>query len=176
MGNKRKKFREPKESNYAVELVLRIPLPPPINFKDADGDGIADELDKCPDKYGYADLQGCPDSAIIIPFEPKYAYLSYETYKVLDSVITVLKKNPGYNFTIQGYAFRTEGVEWFCKQLAQERAAMVKRYLLSRNIAKQRMISVDNTGKTKDITAGRNPKEIAANSRAEIYLIRPVGE
>ena len=173
VGNKRKQFREPKESNYAVELVLRIPLPPPINWKDNDGDGIADEDDKCPDKFGYPLLDGCPDSAIIIPFEPMYAYLSYETYKVLDSVISVLRNQTGYKLRIEGYAYKTEGVEGFCKQLANERALMVKQYLLSRNIAEDRIISIKNMGKTKAISAGRNPMEVAGNSRAEIFLIKP---
>ena len=172
VGNKRRKFREPKESNYAVELVLRIPLPPPINWKDFDGDGIADENDECPAEYGYTWLNGCRDSAIIVPFEPVYAYLSYQTYKVLDSVILVLKNQPGYKLRIEGHSYKTEGVDRFCKQLAQERALMVKRYLLSRNIAEQRIISLRNMGKTRAITAGRNPKEVAANSRAEIYLIK----
>jgi outer membrane protein OmpA-like peptidoglycan-associated protein len=174
VGNKRKQFREPKESNYAVELVLRIPLPPPVNWKDFDGDGIADKDDKCPDKFGYPPLLGCPDSnAIIIPFEPMYGYLSYETYKVLDSVVVVLKNKPGYQLRIEGHAYKTEGVDRFCKQLAQDRAEMVKRYLLSRNISEQRIISLRNMGKSKAISAGRNPMEIAKNSRAEIYLIKP---
>lgn len=174
VGNKRKQFREPKESNYAVELVLRIPLPPPINWKDLDGDGIADEDDACPGEFGYPRLQGCPDrNAIIIPFEPAYAYLSVETYRVLDSVASILKKEPGYKLRIEGHAYRTEGIDRFCRQLAQERAEMVKRYLLSRNIAVERIISIQNIGKAKPITAGRNPWEIARNSRAEIYLIKP---
>jgi len=177
VGNKRKQFREPKESNYAVELVMRIPLPPPVNWKDSDGDGIADEDDNCPTKFGYSQLLGCPDSnAIIIPFEPMYAYLSYQTYKVMDSVISVLRNNPQYKLRIEGHAFRTEGVNRFCRQLAQDRAEIVKQYLLTRNISEQRIISLRNMGKTRAISAGRNPLEIAANSRVEIYLIKPGNE
>ncbi len=174
VGNKRKQFREPKESNYAVELVLRIPLPPPVNWKDFDGDGIADEDDACPAEFGYSRLQGCPDrDAIIIPFEPAYAYLSTETYRVLDSVALILKNAPGYKLRIEGHAYKTEGIDRFCRQLAQERSEMVKRYLLSRNISEERIISLQNIGKARPITAGRNPLEIARNSRAEIYLIKP---
>lgn len=174
VGNRRKKFREPKESNYAVELVMRIPLPPPLHWKDADGDGIADEEDDCPNQFGYAALLGCPDTnAIIIPFEPMYAYLSYETYKVLDSVIYILRNNLQYKLRIEGHAYKTEGVDRFCRQLAKERAAMVKEYLLTRNITEETIISQENLGKTRPISAGRNPREVAANCRAEIYLIKP---
>ena len=177
VGDKRKQFKEPKESNYAVELVLRIPLPPPANWKDNDGDGIADEEDNCPYQFGYDELYGCPDTnAILIPFEPMYAYLSFETYKVLDSVILVLRNSPGLTLRIQGHAYKKEGVDWFCKQLAQDRAEMVRQYLLTRNIAKERIISVSNMGKSRAISAGRNPREVAANSRAEIYLIKPANE
>ena len=63
-------------------------------------------MDKCPNEFGYADLNGCPNrDAIIVPFEPAYAYLSYQTYKVPDSVVAVLKNNLNYNLRIEGHAY-----------------------------------------------------------------------
>jgi OOP family OmpA-OmpF porin len=41
------------------------PPPPPVAVKDSDGDGIPDDVDKCPhapeDKDGFEDADGCPD-------------------------------------------------------------------------------------------------------------------
>jgi len=41
------------------------PPPPPVAIKDSDGDGIPDDVDKCPnapeDKDGFEDEDGCPD-------------------------------------------------------------------------------------------------------------------
>ena len=38
-----------------------VPLPVIEPIKDRDGDGILDDVDKCPDVFGLAALQGCPD-------------------------------------------------------------------------------------------------------------------
>ena len=40
-----------------------IPIQPSATiapFDDADGDGVADDQDSCPNEYGYADSSGCP--------------------------------------------------------------------------------------------------------------------
>jgi outer membrane protein OmpA-like peptidoglycan-associated protein len=42
-----------------VPVVIPIPVVEPP--KDRDGDGILDDVDKCPDVAGLASLQGCPD-------------------------------------------------------------------------------------------------------------------
>ncbi len=42
--------------------IQTAPLPPPpVVVKDRDGDGILDDVDRCPDVAGLAALRGCPD-------------------------------------------------------------------------------------------------------------------
>lgn len=171
----RKEKNEPVLFNCTAEIVLKYPIPPPyVAIQDADEDGIADDKDSCIYEFGHASLNGCPDkNAIIVPFEPGQSALLFATYRVLDSVVTILRKDRTITFSIAGHAYKEEGVQSLCDQLAGERADMVRKYLLSRQIAPIRITSIKNFGKLKPINAGRNPWEKAMNSRVEIFLFPP---
>jgi outer membrane protein OmpA-like peptidoglycan-associated protein len=167
------KNKEPVEFNCTAEIILNYPLPkPPVAFQDTDEDGIADELDSCRNEYGDLAHHGCPDrDAIIVPFEPQQSALYSSTYETLDSVIRLLDHDPMMTINIEGHAYIKEGVETVCDQLARERADIVRRYLLTRNIDASRINSVKSYGVLRPITAGRNPWELARNCRAEIFLV-----
>ncbi len=157
--------------HFRVELVLNFPPPPPPIIADRDEDGILNEDDTCPDLFGYFDNKGCPDSnAIIIPFGSKEDWLSGFTYRVLDSLVTVLKENKAYTIFIEGHAFKTEGNDIFCRDLAVNRAALVKKYLLSRNISAKRINSLSSYGYARPINTAKNPKDEVANSRVQIFI------
>ena len=158
--------------NCRAELVLNYPPPPaPPKLEDRDGDGIADIDDACADEFGYKENKGCPDKdAVIIPFEFQASDLNSNTYVALDSVIMVLKQNPSFNVAIQGHAYSTEGVRAVCERLAMDRATIVKNYLLSRYIGANRIISIDGFGSSRPFNAGRNPQEIAMNSRVQLLF------
>ncbi|MEO6232174.1 MAG: OmpA family protein [Ferruginibacter sp.] len=170
----RKAKNEPVLFNCTAEIVLKYPIPPPpVVIQDADEDGIPDDKDSCPNEYGYASLNGCPDTnAIIVPFEPGQSALLFGTYKVLDSVVTILRKDRTITFSIEGHAYKEEGVQSLCDQLAKERADMVRKYLLTRQIAPVRITWIKSFSKLKPLNAGRNPWEKAMNSRVEIFLFR----
>lgn len=160
--------------NCRAEITLNYPLPPPpLTMRDKDEDGIADEDDQCPNEYGEKIYSGCPDkNAIIVPFQPQQYSLFSATYAVLDSLKNILLNDPSISISIAGYAHKTEGINTVCNKLANERADIVKRYLLSRGIAPEKIESAKGFGKLKVLNAGRNPQEIVKNSRAEILLIR----
>lgn len=155
-----------------VELHLNFPVPPEVLRKaDRDEDGIADIDDHCPDDYGYKENNGCKDSnTIVMPFENGQSFLSSFTYKALDNVVSILKENETYSLTIEGHAYKTEGILSTCERLAMERASIVKNYLLSRNISSKRIIIIKSAGVTRPYNAGKNRGEIVANSRAEILI------
>ncbi|MEO6583842.1 MAG: OmpA family protein [Ferruginibacter sp.] len=151
--------------------VIKLNYPPPRKpLSDRDGDGLLDSLDSCPDEYGAKENQGCPDSAIIVPFDEEQSSLHALTYRVLDSVIVILKNNPLYTLNITGHAYPTEGTRTVYERIALERATMVKEYLRSRFIDVKRIDTFKSLGSNKPITAGRNPKEIVRNCRVEIFL------
>lgn len=152
--------------------VIKMNYPPPSKADmDTDGDEITDDIDECPEIYGEIINNGCPDTnAIIVPFENQQTALNAQTYKVLDSVIAVLRHSPAYTIAIKGHAYKTEGTPSVCDHLAKERADIVKGYLLTRYIGAARIDSITSLGTTRPITAGRNSQEILRNVRAEIYL------
>ncbi len=159
--------------NCRAEIMVNYPPPPKkIELFDRDEDGITDNADKCPDVFGYAENTGCPDSnSIVVPFRLEEADLYSKTYKVLDSVLAVLKENPSYKINIAGHAYKTEGINAICEWLAAERSDMVKQYLLSRYLNGSRIKSIRNYGTSRPLNPGKNPLQILANIRAEISFI-----
>ncbi len=158
--------------NCRAELRLVYPPPPKKkDFLDKDEDGIADEDDKCPDVFGLSDFEGCPDSgAIAVPFAIADWALTPATYKVLDSVINLLRENPELTITIDGHAHLTEGAYSLCTRLASERAAIVKNYLLSRQVSQSKILEVNSYGITRPVNVAKNPQQILKNARADIRL------
>jgi outer membrane protein OmpA-like peptidoglycan-associated protein len=96
--------------------------------------------------------------------------LSSFTYNSLDSVVAVLKQDLFYTISIQGHAYRKEGVNAVCESLATERAEIVKRYLVSRHINPSRITSVASFGSSRPLNAGKNPQEILQNARVQIFF------
>ena len=169
----RKVKRQPVEFNCTAEIILNYPIPPPeVKIQDMDEDGIADDEDSCPNEYGDKDHNGCPDKdAIIVPFELQQSSLFSSTYKVLDSVVVILRNDPAITISIEGHAYKKEGVQTVCDRLAKERADIARRYLLTRRIAVSRIDSVKSFSNLQPLNAGRNPWEIARNARAVIFLV-----
>lgn len=159
--------------NCRAELRIEYPVPPEKFVEpDRDSDGIADKEDKCPDEFGFKDNNGCPNnSVVIIPFPIEQANLYSQTYKVLDSVINVLSKNPNLTINIDGHAFISEGSTTVCNYLASERAEIVRQYLLSRYVNPAKIIEVKNYGISRPINPGSNPLEMVKNARAEITFL-----
>ena len=160
--------------NCRAEIRLNYPPPPKkIEIADRDEDGVIDSEDKCPDVFGYKDKNGCPNTdVIIVPFEIQLSNLYLMTYRVLDSVLAILGENPSFTIAIEGYAYKDEGINSVCDRLATERAEIVKNYLLSRRLNVSRINSIKSFGNLRPLNAGKTPKEIAANSRAEIVFTR----
>jgi len=158
--------------NCRAEITMNYPAPPKaVVVSDRDKDGIPDEKDKCPDVYGYAEKNGCPNAGfVLIPFDTRQSNLFTTSYNILDSVISVLLQNPAVSIQIEGHADKTEGISSVCDRLATERAYIVKEYLLSRRIDVSRIDSIKILGSNRPLNAGNNPEEIMRNSRTEIYF------
>jgi len=158
--------------NCRAELRLVYPPPPkPKVFVDKDEDGIADEEDKCPDIFGYRDNGGCPDSgAVMIPFGLQESSLIPMTYQVLDSMVKIMRTDPAITISIEGHAHRAEGSYAFCTKLAEDRATIVKDYLISRMINSSRILEVKGSGISKPVNTAKTPQQVLKNARAEIWL------
>ncbi len=156
-----------------AELIVNYPPPPPPIIYDRDEDGVADSTDACPDKFGYAEKNGCPDKdAITIPFENNGSWLASKSYSALNKVVKILQENPFYNIKIEGHAFKTEGINKVCNTLAAERASIVKQYFLSCNIMAKRITSIESFGNRRPINPGKNLDQILLNDRAQVFLLK----
>jgi len=160
--------------NCRAEILLNYPPKPVVVMaSDRDEDGIVDSQDKCPDVFGVKEHEGCPNpNAIIVPFATQESGLTANTYRVLDSVLLVLRENPGYTVSIEGHAYKAEGIEAVCMRLSRERSEIVKQYLISRQLHVSRISSVANYSSQRPMNAGKTPMDIVTNARAEIILQR----
>ena len=161
--------------NCRAEIRLNYPPPPrKIVLADKDEDGIADSEDECPDVYGEIAFKGCRNKdAVVIPFETGLSALNPVNYRLLDSIVTVLQSDPLLGIAIEGHASAIEGANSTCEALAQERADIVKNYLLSRFIASFRIRSLKSFGTGRKFSAGKTPREMRLNARAEIIITHP---
>ncbi len=157
---------------YRVELLMIYPPPPKkIVIADKDMDGLADEEDDCPDKFGYPENKGCPQKDVyLVIFENTDSYLTASGFNTLDKIIQILKDNPSFTITIAGHASRTEGTTLVSDRLSRERSETVVRYLASRFVPLAKIAAINNYGKLKPVNAQQNPRELYENSSTEIIL------
>jgi OOP family OmpA-OmpF porin len=147
---------------------------------DTDGDGLNDEQDGCPDVKGLRTKNGCPEeikkeivekvnfAARRIQFALGKSALTPASYKVLNSVVTILKQNPDFKLSVEGHTSGDAGYDANMK-LSQERADKVKGYLVSKGIEASRL-KAKGFGPNKPLTPGRTEAEKAKNRRVELKL------
>lgn len=124
--------------------------------KDTDGDGVADQFDKCPGTpAGTAvDGSGCPlpkapePTAVnssnltgfeTIQFEFNSSVLKTESYPTLDKLSSVLRENGG-KVTVNGYA-SSEGTAAYNLKLSKDRANSVKTYLVNSGVNSSQVVT-----------------------------------
>ena len=123
---------------------VRTAAPP----KDTDGDGITDDLDKCPTepetKNGFEDADGCPDELPAevakftgaikgIQFDFGKATIQKGSQKLLDEAADVLMKHVHLRLEISGHTDNVGARDANIK-LSEDRANAVKDYLVSKSI------------------------------------------
>jgi OOP family OmpA-OmpF porin len=162
---------------------------------DNDKDGVLDAADKCPleaeTKNGYKDEDGCPDEvpetlkkftgAIQgINFQVGSEALAAGTNVVLDKAIVVLKEHAEVRLEIQGHTddqpLRAGGRFPDNVALSQARADSVKKYMVSKGIAEDRVVA-KGYGDSQPVTDPKELKDAALNAgraknrRVEFKLI-----
>ncbi|GAB4135100.1 MAG: OmpA family protein [Raineya sp.] len=154
---------------------------------DRDGDNIPDKDDKCPDVPGVPEEQGCPRKA---PKEDELAAIAKQiqfasgkatilkaSYSTLDNLAALLQQYPDAKISIEGHTDNV-GNAAANKRLSQQRANAIKKYLLSKKIAADRMTAIGYGQErpadgSKDIKAANNtPEKRAANRRVEIHSVK----
>lgn len=152
----------------AVFLTKRVamPAPPPA---DSDGDGVTDDLDKCPNtpKGVEVDPTGCW-IAKDLKFDFDKADIKPEYHEILDKAVMVMEMNPDLLIEIHGHT-DSIGTEEYNQKLSERRAESVREYLVSRGIAGERLTAV-GMGKMDPIAPNDTAEGRMQNRRVEFNV------
>lgn len=146
---------------------------------DSDGDGVNDEEDRCPHDAGPASNFGCPviDEKVVervnkaaenVFFQSSSYKLLPRSFTSLKEVVQVMKDNPSFKISIDGYTDNT-GKADFNQTLSEQRAGSVKQYLIDNGISEDRITSAGH-GINNPIADNSTPAGRAKNRRVEMKL------
>jgi len=154
--------------------------------KDSDGDGVADQFDKCPNTPAgsIVDGAGCPIKfpepppavappvAAVSPygniqFEFDSSVLKTSSYPVLDATSADMRANSSV-VTLAGYA-SSEGTAAHNMRLSKDRANSVKTYLVNSGVDAKRL-KVKAFGETHPIADNSTEDGRVANRRVEFHI------
>jgi outer membrane protein OmpA-like peptidoglycan-associated protein len=119
---------------------------------DRDGDGLLDNVDRCPDTVGPPDSFGCRSYAKIVVKPDKLelkeklyfawdqATLSEESFPVLDEVAQAMKDNKQFRVQVGGHS-SSDGAEGHNQSLSARRADSVVEYLVAHGVQRERLSS-----------------------------------
>ena len=151
--------------------------------KDSDGDGVADQFDKCPNTPAgsIVDGSGCPivfpkpDTTKAAPTAVAYSNIQFEfdssvlktsSYPVLDATSADMRTNSS-TLTLAGYA-SSEGTAAHNLRLSKDRANSVKTYLVNSGVDAKR-VKVKGFGETHPIADNSTEEGRVANRRVEFH-------
>ena len=157
---------------------------------DADGDGVPDSRDKCPDtpKGVEVDAVGCPIVAVVVVetvvvkeetivvrdvhFEFNSAKLTAADKDKLNVIAARLKKDAANaQLKVTGYT-DSVGSDAYNLKLSKERAQSVVEYLIASGIPRNQFASVTGAGESSPVASNQTPEGRAQNRRTEIQIIR----
>ena len=145
--------------------------------KDSDGDGVYDSVDRCDytPKGTKVDQYGCPIAKKIelgktyvfegVQFESNKAELKPTAFPVLDKVADALNAEPDTKVHIKGYTDST-GKRDYNVDLSQRRAETVKKYLVSKGVAAERLTAT-GYGPDQPVASNDTKEGKAKNRRVE---------
>ncbi len=150
---------------------------------DRDQDTVVDRKDKCPDIPGPASNNGCPKKLLIsvnkkthrilllekVYFATGRAKIRRRSYPVLNQVVAVLKSNPKMRMRIEGHT-DSRGSARMNRRLSQRRANAVRRYLIRKGIAPERLIA-KGYGEDRPIASNKTRSGRSKNRRVEFHIL-----
>ncbi|MDZ4757506.1 MAG: OmpA family protein [Bacteroidota bacterium] len=157
---------------------------------DRDLDGVADKDDNCPDQYGDPLNLGCPLVAIVdtvksvdldagdqdilkrafdnLEFASGKSAVNPISKPNLDELAGLLAKHPEYKLTISGHTDKV-GKPAANLKLSRDRAAEVKKYLVSKGV-KAANIKSEGYGDTRPVAVNDNDEGRQKNRRVELKI------
>jgi outer membrane protein OmpA-like peptidoglycan-associated protein len=155
-------------------------------MQDSDGDTIPDDSDACPDKKGLPNidpqLNGCPPLVEIkegklvilkpVFFARNVDVILPSSFKVLTAVANaILDAKDIKKVRIEGHT-DDKGRATHNRELSQRRAESVRRFLVARGVAAERL-TAEGFGPEKPIVPNDTEANRALNRRVEFRIIDP---
>ena len=142
------------------------PAPAPATIPDSDGDGVPDDVDKCPNtpKGVKVNATGCWELRDV-NFDVGKAVIKNPA--VLDEVVEILKMNPAMTGEVRGYTDNTGSLE-LNRKLSDARAKAVRDYLVKQGIAPERIRAM-GFGAAQPVAGNDTPEGRAQNRRVELH-------
>ncbi len=143
-------------------------------LSDADGDGVVDRRDRCPDTpHGVrVDGDGCTLQKVTtlrgVTFELDSAELRPDSRTILSGVSDILKKYPDMQVEIAGHT-DTTGSDSHNQSLSQRRAESVRSFLMESGVPPQQMTAV-GYGETQPVHSNENREGREQNRRVEMRI------
>jgi outer membrane protein OmpA-like peptidoglycan-associated protein len=151
----------------AVQVVAAVPV-------DSDGDGVPDDMDKCPDSPTDkpVDAAGCTIVSVVlknVQFESNSSELMTGSSESLDKVVNAMNEYDQLRIEIQAHTDNM-GEASYNLSLSEKRANSVRDYLIARGVAANRM-EVKGYGETQPIADNSTRDGRAKNRRVELKII-----
>ena len=142
------------------------PPPPPAPPADTDGDGVPDNMDRCPNTPAgdKVDAVGCGLSvALQVNFDTNSANIKADSYGELDRFVEFLKAVPSAHGELEGHT-DSVGSDAYNLRLSQQRAESVKAYAVNKGINAGRL-NAKGYGETQPVADNKTADGRAQNRR-----------
>ncbi|KAB2314640.1 TolC family outer membrane protein [Betaproteobacteria bacterium SCN2] len=167
-----------KDKVFADAMAANPGLLPPETAPvgDADGDGVTDDKDKCPDtpKGTRVDHTGCPlqDVTILkgVNFDFDKDTLRPDAKPILDEAAAVMQRYPEIKVEIGGHT-DSVGSDEYNRDLSDRRARTVMDYFISKGVDAGRLSS-KGYGEAAPVTGNESASGRAQNRRVEMRVIK----
>jgi OmpA-OmpF porin, OOP family len=161
-----------------VPLTQSAPAPIAVAPLDSDGDGVSDDLDKCPNTPTSAvvDAAGCPkrlDRNFVAYLDVKFEFgkhdIQGDAHPEIRKVSTFMKQYPSVKVTVEGYTDDT-GPADFNRTLSKERADAVIAALVADGVSASRLTPAAY-GETHPVATNETVEGRRENRRVMAYAM-----
>lgn len=138
---------------------------------DADGDGVVDSKDECPDTpHGYkVDPKGCPASVTLhLHFAFDSSVIPVSDYPEVEKLAKIMKENPPAKAVIIGHT-DSVGTDAYNQALSERRSKALGDKLIENSIAADR-IETSGKGEKEPVASNTTAQGRAENRRIEVKL------
>jgi OOP family OmpA-OmpF porin len=147
-------------------------VPAPAMVPDTDGDGVNDDLDKCPDtpKGAEVDERGCWVISDAVLFDFDKSELKPSAKDKLDNILVILNQDEDLGLEIEGHTCNI-GKAAYNQKLSERRAKSVESYFVEKGVSKDRLSTV-GYGFTRPAASNDTEEDRAKNRRVEFKPVR----